>query len=158
MNSTTPPESRRPSTKREVAKLARERNVRFGRLAFADIFGVSRNVSIPIEELDAALDGHITFDGGSIDGFVRGEELDMLLRPDPATFAVYPWHSGSNGAEARLFQAQARDHFSPSMRQRIDLAGLYEDALKALPDTIDGLPPLSVPQACPVTLDELLAP
>jgi len=71
----------------------------------------------------------------------------------PRSLAAPGWR-----AEARLFQAQARDHFSPSMRQRIDLAGLYEDALKALPDTIDGLPPLSVPQACPVTLDELLAP
>ena len=57
--------------------------MRFVRLVFADIFGVSKNVSIPIDELEAALDGRITFDGGSIDGFVRGEELDMLLRPDP---------------------------------------------------------------------------
>ena len=47
---------------------------------FADIFGVSKNVSIPIDELETALDGRVTFDGGSIDGFVRGEELDMLLR------------------------------------------------------------------------------
>jgi uncharacterized protein DUF29 len=36
-------------------------------------------------------------------------------------------------AEARLFQAQARDHFAPSMWQRIDVRELYADALKALP-------------------------
>ena len=82
MNSTTRSEWRRPSAKREVVRLAREQNVRFVRLVFADIFGVSKNVSIPVDELEAALDGRITFDGGSIDGFVRGEELDMLLRPD----------------------------------------------------------------------------
>ncbi len=79
MNSTTRSEWRRPSAKREVVRLAREQNVRFVRLVFADIFGVSKNVSIPIDELETALDGRITFDGGSIDGFVRGEELDMLL-------------------------------------------------------------------------------
>ncbi len=53
--------------------------MRFVRLVFADILGVSKNVSIPADQLDAALDGRITFDGGSIDGFVRGEELDMVL-------------------------------------------------------------------------------
>jgi glutamine synthetase len=89
------------NTKRDVIKLAKERNVRFVRLVFADIFGVSKNVSIPATELEAALDGRVTFDGGSIDGFVRGEELDMVLRPDPATFAIYPW-IGPDGAEARL--------------------------------------------------------
>ena len=71
------------------------------RLVFADIFGVSKNVSIPVDQLEVALDGRITFDGGSIDGFVRGEELDMLLRPDPATFAIYPWPV-ADGFEARL--------------------------------------------------------
>ncbi len=72
------------------------------RLVFADIFGVSKNVSIPAERLEDALDGRITFDGGSIDGFVRGEELDMVLRPDPATFAIYPWRAAPEGREGRL--------------------------------------------------------
>ena len=92
---------RRPATKRDVVKLAREQNVRFVRLVFADVIGVSKNVSIPIGELENALEGRVTFDGGSIDGFVRGEELDMQLRPDPATFAIYPW-AAPDGREARL--------------------------------------------------------
>jgi hypothetical protein len=60
-------------------------------------------------------------------------------------------------AEARLFRSQARRRFVPSMRQRIDLAGIYIDAVRGLPDTIDGIPPLPVPETCPATLDELLA-
>ncbi|MBV8149821.1 MAG: glutamine synthetase [Candidatus Eremiobacteraeota bacterium] len=86
--------------KRDVVKLARERKVRFVRLVFADILGVSKNVSIPVDQLENALAGRVTFDGGSIDGFVRGEELDMVLRPDPATFSVYPWQG--DAVEARL--------------------------------------------------------
>jgi hypothetical protein len=43
------------------------------------------------------------------------------------------------------------------MRQKIDVAALYADALRAMPDTIDGQPPLPVDTTCPVTLDELLA-
>ena len=58
--------------------------------------------------------------------------------------------------EARGFRAQARRKYRPSMRQKIDLAGLYADALAGLPETLDGQPPLPVPPACPVTLDDLL--
>jgi hypothetical protein len=71
----------------------------------------------------------------------------------PQSLAAPGWR-----AEARLFQAQARDQFAPSMRQRIDVRQLYADTLKAVPDTIDGQPPLPVAQTCPVTLDELLTP
>ncbi len=59
-------------------------------------------------------------------------------------------------ADAIDFRRQARRRFLPSMRQRIDVAGLYADALAAVPETVDGQPPLPLPVACPVTLDELL--
>jgi hypothetical protein len=35
-------------------------------------------------------------------------------------------------------------------------AGLYADALAAMPETIDGQPPLPVDNICRVTLDEML--
>lgn len=108
----TPSPQKRAAGKRDVLKLARELDVRFVRLVFADIFGVSKNVSIPASQLEAALDGKITFDGGSIDGFVRGEELDMQLRPDPSTFAPYPWNAG-DGIEARLICDIAMPDGSP---------------------------------------------
>jgi hypothetical protein len=38
-----------------------------------------------------------------------------------------------------------------------DLDRIYRQALRGLPETMDGQPPLAVPQVCPVTLDELLA-
>jgi hypothetical protein len=60
-------------------------------------------------------------------------------------------------ADAIDFRRQARRRFSPSMRQRVDVAGLYADALAAMPETMDEQPPLPVPTECPVTLDELLA-
>jgi len=60
-------------------------------------------------------------------------------------------------AEARRFRGDAADRFAPSMRQRIDMAKIYRRALRAMPETIDGQPPLPVPPICNVTLDELLA-
>ena len=54
-------------------------------------------------------------------------------------------------------RAQAANRFVPSMRRRLDLDRLYRQALRAIPATMDGLPPLPLPQRCAVTLDELLA-
>jgi hypothetical protein len=59
-------------------------------------------------------------------------------------------------ADAIDFRQQARRRFAPSMRRKIDVAELWRDAVRAIPETIDGEPPLPVPDACPVTLDELL--
>ncbi len=79
------------AARRAVLATAKERGVRWMRLAFVDMLGIEKSITIPAGELERALDGNVTFDGGSIDGFVRGEELDMVLRPDPATFTVLPW-------------------------------------------------------------------
>ena len=134
-----PPSSPRAQHKRDVIKLAKERDVRFVRLVFADIFGVSKNVSIPATELEAALDGRVTFDGGSIDGFVRGEELDMVLRPDPSTFALYPWSSDGAG-EARLICDIAMPDGSPFEGDpRTTLQRAIESAQPHLPNLQIGL-------------------
>ena len=60
--------------------------------------------------------------------------------------------------EARAFRQDAADVYTPSMRQRVDLDGLYRKALSRMPPDVDGYPPLPMPDACPVTLDELLSP
>jgi hypothetical protein len=59
---------------------------------------------------------------------------------------------------ARSFRSQARGRLTPSMRQKIDVAGLYADAPRTVPETMDGQQPsLPLPTVCPVTLDELLS-
>src|SRR3990170_1752870 len=88
-------------TKEQVLKQASAKGVRFVRLQFTDILGTLKNVEIPVEELEKALDDKIMFDGSSIEGFVRIEESDMYLVPDPATFAFFPW-KGEEGLTARL--------------------------------------------------------
>jgi glutamine synthetase len=84
-----------------VMRKATEAGVEFVMLQFTDILGTAKNVAIPSQQLEAALRGEIMFDGSAIEGFVRIEESDMYLRPDPATFAVFPWTNGS-GVTARL--------------------------------------------------------
>jgi len=86
----------------DVRALAREHGVKFIRLQFTDIFGVLKNVAITVEQLDKCLNNELMFDGSSIEGFVRIEESDMYLRPDPNTFVIFPESGNGRGAVARL--------------------------------------------------------
>ena len=88
-------------SKRDLIKRAKDLGIRFVRLQFSDIHGITKNVAIPVKELDAAMDGNVVFDGSCIEGFVRFEEADMYLAPDPGTFAVLPTVEGAP-LEARL--------------------------------------------------------
>jgi glutamine synthetase len=77
--------------RKEILDRCQAEGVRFLRLTFTDIDGIIKNVEVPASQFEKALDGQIMFDGSSIEGFTRIEESDMLLRPDPETFAIYPW-------------------------------------------------------------------
>ncbi len=88
-------------TKRDLVKRAKDGGVRLIRLQFNDIHGVTKNVAMPVGELETALEGKVAFDGSCIEGFVRHEESDMYLVPDPDTFALLPAPPGEP-AQARL--------------------------------------------------------
>ncbi|GAB3691667.1 type I glutamate--ammonia ligase [Salinarchaeum chitinilyticum] len=79
-----------------------EEGIDFLRLQFTDILGTVKNVSIPASQAEKAFEEGIYFDGSSIEGFVRIQESDMRLEPDPATFAVLPWREDDDGAAGRL--------------------------------------------------------
>jgi glutamine synthetase len=89
-------------TAEDVKRLVEENNVKFIRLQFTDIFGTLKNVAITDKQLQKALNNEIMFDGSSIEGFVRIEESDMYLHPDPSTFSILPWRGDINGSVARL--------------------------------------------------------
>ncbi|MHC1602603.1 MAG: type I glutamate--ammonia ligase [Methermicoccaceae archaeon] len=90
------------TTKDEIFRIVEEKNIRFIRLQFVDVQGLPKNVAIPANQLEKALGPGIAFDGSSIEGFVRIEESDMLLRPDLDSFRVLPWSANDNTSEARL--------------------------------------------------------
>ncbi len=73
------------------------KSVEFLRLQFTDILGTVKNVAIPASQAEKAFTDGIYFDGSSIEGFVRIQESDMRLKPDPETFAILPWRDGTSG-------------------------------------------------------------
>ncbi|NLC69535.1 MAG: type I glutamate--ammonia ligase [Clostridiaceae bacterium] len=88
-------------SKNDVLRLVKESGVKFIHLQFTDIFGMLKNVAITSEQLEKALNNKCMFDGSSIEGFVRIEESDMYLAPDPNSYAIFPWKP-QTGKIARL--------------------------------------------------------
>lgn len=88
-------------TKQDIMDLVQDEDVEFIRLQFTDIFGSLKNMAITASQLEKALDNKCMFDGSSIEGFVRIEESDMYLHPDPDTLAIFPWRP-QQGKVARL--------------------------------------------------------
>ena len=81
---------------------------------------------------------------------------DLKVRAWPYSWNVPDWK-----AEARTFRRDARRRFTPSMRRKIDVAGLFREALEVLPETMDGYPPSQEGLALaavsqPATVDEAL--
>ena len=100
---------------RILERVAREK-VKFMRLQFTDILGVIKNVEVPDRQFEEALDGRIMFDGSSIEGFVRIEESDMLLKPDLQTFQVFPWSYAGSEKVARIICDIANPDGTPFLR------------------------------------------
>ncbi|HIV87142.1 MAG TPA: glutamine synthetase family protein [Candidatus Pygmaiobacter gallistercoris] len=86
----------------DVLNYVRENDVKFIRLAFCDIFGVQKNISIQASELPRAFESGISFDASAIRGFLNVEQSDLLLFPEPGTLAVLPWRPDHRRV-ARLF-------------------------------------------------------
>lgn len=80
---------------------AEEDGVKLVNLMFTDILGGIKSVTITVEHLEASLTDGTWFDGSSIEGFARIHESDMILKPDPETYAVIPWRPKEK-AEARF--------------------------------------------------------
>lgn len=88
-------------TNKDVLRMVEENDVKFIRLQFTDVFGILKNVAITAKQLPGVLENGAMFDGSSIDGFVRIEESDMVLKPDTNSFEIYPWRP-QQGKVARL--------------------------------------------------------
>lgn len=89
-------------TKKEVLRFVEENDVKFVRLAFCDLLGVVKNVSIMASELSAAFEKGVKIHAEAIDGFARIGKGELLLIPDPATISMLPWRPRASGV-VRLF-------------------------------------------------------
>ena len=77
----------------EILQFAKENDVKFIHLAFCDLFGIPKSISIMPEELTRAFRHGISFDASAIQGFGTIECSDLFLMPDSSAVSVLPWRS-----------------------------------------------------------------
>ncbi|MCK5628313.1 glutamine synthetase [Candidatus Bathyarchaeota archaeon] len=65
--------------------------IKFVRLQFTDINGIIKNLAVSSKKIENVFENGQPFDGSSITGYRPIEESDMVLFPDPTTFAILPW-------------------------------------------------------------------
>ena len=101
--------------KEDVLNLTKQKDVKFIRLQFVDINGTIKSIKIPSKDLNNAFKG-IMFDGSSIEGFVRVYESDMFLKPDPSTFAIFPWDKNVGRIICDVYESDGKTPFSGDPR------------------------------------------
>ena len=89
-------------SREEVMQYVQEEDVKFIRLAFCDVFGKQKNISILPEELPRAFEYGIAFDASAIAGFGDESKCDLLLHPEPETLMLLPWRP-EHGKVVRMF-------------------------------------------------------
>lgn len=89
-------------SREEVMQYIQEDDVKFIRLAFCDVFGTQKNISIMPDELPRAFAHGIAFDASSIKGFGDETHSDLFLKPDIETLTVLPWRP-EHGKVVRMF-------------------------------------------------------
>jgi len=84
----------------EVFARINNENIRFIDLQFTGLTGRFHHTTISANTFtqDQMDDGLPKLDGSSIVGFASIEDSDLILKPDPATFAIIPWSSNRNTA------------------------------------------------------------
>lgn len=89
-------------SKEEVMQYISEEDVKFIRMAFCDIYGKQKNISVMPDELDRAFGYGVNIDASAIDGFGGDVHSDLLLHPDASTLSVFPWRP-EHGRVVRMF-------------------------------------------------------
>lgn len=113
-------------SKQEVMQYVMEEDVKFIRLAFCDIFGKQKNITIMPEELPRAFEYGIAIDASGIAGFGDETHSDLLLIPDADTLMLLPWRP-EHGCVVRMFC----NIFYPDGRPfKCDCRGLLQQAVQ----------------------------
>ena len=89
-------------SKEEVIQYMQEEDVKFIRLAFCDVFGKQKNISIMPDELPRAFEYGVAIDASAIAGFGDETRSDLFLHPEPETLMPLPWRP-ENGRVMQMF-------------------------------------------------------
>ena len=87
-------------TELEVLRFVQENDVKFIRLAFSDMFGIQKNISVMPDELPRAFETGISFDASAVRGFLNVEQSDLFITPRCPFYPGGPPTAGWCGCSA----------------------------------------------------------
>jgi len=110
----------------EIMQFIEEEDVKFIRLAFCDIYGVQKNISVQREEISRAFEHGYPIDASYIDGFGGDYGEDVYLHPEADTITILPWRP-EHGKVVRMFCTLCHADGTPV---ESDARVLLKDAVK----------------------------
>ncbi|MBQ9679609.1 MAG: glutamine synthetase [Ruminococcus sp.] len=113
-------------SEQEIMLYIEEEDVKFIRLAFCDIYGVQKNISVQRSELARAFEHGIAIDASYIAGFGGDYGEDIYLHPEADTITVLPWRP-EHGKVVRMFCTLT---FADGTPVETDTRALLKNAVK----------------------------
>ncbi len=100
-------------TEAEVLSKIQSEDLQWINLQFVDILGGLQHITLPKDEIneDSFKMGVGKLDGSSIKGFKEIHESDMLMRPDPSTFAILPWYNNGHTTARMIVDIYEGGHY-----------------------------------------------
>lgn len=110
----------------EIMQYIEEEDVKFIRLAFCDVYGRQKNISVMPGEMERAFKYGIAIDASAIAGFGGEVHSDLFLHPDPSTLSVLPWRP-EHGRVVRMYCSVSYPDGRPF---ECDTRRILQDAVK----------------------------
>lgn len=110
----------------DIINFVEENDVKFIRLAFCDLYGNQKNISIMPSELKSAFEDGINFDPFLILGFEDESGRDLFLKPDADTLHVLPWRPQSG----RVIRFYCNVVYADGSPYSMDYRQFLKDTLK----------------------------
>ena len=81
----------------EAVKIVKEKNIEWIEIHFTSLLGKLHSIIFPSTKLsnEVVIKGFGKLDGSSIKGFSSIDESDLVIKPDPETFAIIPWKTST---------------------------------------------------------------
>ena len=111
----------------EFMQYIEEEDIKFIRLAFCDVHGNRKNISIMPHMLEEAINNGIPINASLIPGFGENVYTDLFLHPDISTTTLLPWRP-ENGKVIRM---QCDITLQDGTPFAVDTRRVLKDAVKA---------------------------
>jgi glutamine synthetase len=92
----------RPTTRTKAMAQSKDLSIKYVDFSFMDVAGHLKEITLPIERVEGALEKGIFFDGSSVAGYTIINDSDLLLKADLAGTFLSPWR-GNGWQTAHIF-------------------------------------------------------